>query len=70
MKKIINTIAFIFITLFATAQDKVVADNNDLMHENGKINVVIAVVLVILLGLFFYVYTLDKKISKLEKENK
>jgi CcmD family protein len=70
MKKIINTIAFIFITLFATAQDKVVADNNDLMHENGKINVVIAVVLVILLGLFFYVYTLDRKITKLEKENK
>lgn len=41
---------------------------NDLMHSNGKIYVVVAVVVTILLGLFFYVFNLDRKISKMEKE--
>ena len=40
----------------------------DLMHSNGKIYVVVAVVVTILLGLFFYVFNLDRKISKMEKE--
>lgn len=39
----------------------------DVMRSNGKIYVVVAVCLTILLGLFFYVYNVDRKISKLEK---
>ncbi|MBV9986451.1 MAG: CcmD family protein [Chitinophagaceae bacterium] len=39
----------------------------DFMHSNGRIYVVMAVVLAILIGLFIYVYSLDRKISKLEK---
>ncbi|MBS1666117.1 MAG: CcmD family protein [Bacteroidetes bacterium] len=42
----------------------------DAMRSNGKIYVVIAVLLIILFGLFLYVIRLDKKISRLEKENK
>ena len=41
----------------------------DAMRSNGKIYVVIAVVLTILLGLLLYLIRLDKKIGKLEKEN-
>lgn len=44
----------------------VVADNADLMRSNGKIYVVVAVVVTILLGLFLYVFNLDRKISKME----
>ena len=40
------------------------------MRANGKIYVVVAVVVTILLGLFLYLANLDKKISKLEKESK
>lgn len=40
------------------------------MRANGKIYVVVAVVVTILLGLFFYLVNLDKKISRLEKEAK
>ncbi len=40
------------------------------MQSNGKIYVVVAVVVTILLGLFFYVYNLDRKITRLEKANK
>ena len=39
----------------------------DEMRSNGKIYVVIAVILTILAGLILYVVRLDRKISKLEK---
>ena len=39
------------------------------MRSNGRIYVVVAVMLTILAGLILYVVRLDKKISKLEKEN-
>ena len=40
----------------------------DTMRSNGKIYVVVAVCLTILLGLFVYVFAIDRKISKLEKD--
>ena len=39
----------------------------DTMRENGKIYVVVAVILTILAGILLYLIRLDKKISKLEK---
>ena len=41
----------------------------DVMRSNGKIYVVVAVCLTILIGLFIYVFLIDRKISRLEKEN-
>jgi CcmD family protein len=40
------------------------------MRSNGKIYVVVTVVLIILIGLLLYLVRLDRKISKLEKEIK
>jgi hypothetical protein len=42
----------------------------DRFRADGKIYVVIAVVLIILAGLIVYVSRLDRKISRLEKEAK
>jgi CcmD family protein len=42
----------------------------DFMNSNGKIYVVMAVVIIIVLGLFLYLVNLDKKIKKLEKDSK
>ena len=39
----------------------------DVMRSNGKIYVVVAVCLTILIGLFIYVFLIDRKISRLEK---
>lgn len=50
----------------AFAQDK--PEMADVMRSNGKIYVVVAVCLLILFGLFFYVWTVDRKISKIEKQ--
>jgi hypothetical protein len=40
----------------------------DTMRSNGKIYTVVAVCLTILIGLFVYVFSIDRKISKIEKE--
>jgi CcmD family protein len=40
----------------------------DVMRSNGKIYVVVTVVIIILTGLIVYVVRLDRKISKLEKK--
>lgn len=45
-------------------------DNTDFMLSNGKIYVVVAVVVTIVTGIFIYLVNLDRKISKLEKEQK
>ena len=64
MKKLISMLTFIFLAFFANAQDVRMAD---IMKENGKIYVVIAVMLTILAGLVLYLIRLDRKISNLEK---
>ena len=53
-------------TCFAQAQQ---VDMADTMRSNGKIYVVVAVCLTILLGLFLYVYSVDRKISKIENRS-
>jgi len=41
----------------------------ELMRSDGRIYVVIAVILAILTGLILYLVRLDRKIAKMEKEN-
>lgn len=55
------------LTLSAAAQNNKVT-MADTMRSNGRIYVVVAVVLTILTGLILYVFRLDRKITKMEKE--
>ena len=64
MKKIISFLILSFCSLAIRAQDVEMAD---IMKSNGKIYVVIAVMLTILAGIILYLVRLDRKISKLEK---
>ncbi|MBA2499069.1 MAG: CcmD family protein [Chitinophagaceae bacterium] len=68
MKKFATSFVFCLLMLFTLAQDTAETEMADLMRSNGKIYVVIAVMLTILLGLIFYLVRLDKKISRLEKD--
>lgn len=52
------------------AQDKEVVEMADKMRADGKIYVVVAVILTILIGLILYLVRLDRKISKLEQSGK
>ena len=55
--------------MFQLLQAKVV-ENSSIMVQQGKIYIVMSVVTIILVGLFIYVATVDKKITALEKDSK
>ena len=59
--------SFFFLLLCSLANAQPGVDMADTMRSNGKIYVVLAVILTILFGLILYIVRLDRKISKLEK---
>jgi len=68
IKYLLMSFLMLMFFLITKAQDKV--EMADTMRSNGRIYVVVAVLVVILTGLFLYLVRLDRKISRLEKENK
>ena len=71
MKKLLSTISCLLLIVLAFAQ----SDSTGLnpvpptgLASDGKIWVVMAVCITILVGLFAYVISLDRKIRKLEKK--
>lgn len=64
VKRIAGVIALCILTMAANAED----GSSDVMRSNGKIYVVMAVVVTIVTGLFLYLLNLDRKISKIEKK--
>lgn len=71
MKKLLITGFILLPALWASAQDSTHVAGTDPvatgLRANGKIYVVLAVALTILIGLIIYLVSLDRKISKLEK---
>jgi len=45
-----------------------IASNEGIMVQSGKIYLVMTIVSIILIGLFIYVASIDKKITQLEKK--
>ena len=65
MDKLVKAFIALFIMAPAYGQEKVeMADN---LRSEGKIYVVVAIVLIVLAGLIFYLFLMDKKVKKLEK---
>ncbi|HEY0740036.1 MAG TPA: CcmD family protein [Chryseosolibacter sp.] len=68
MKRIISLIAFFtaFLTQQAAfAQDAEMADG---MRANGKIYVVVAIILIVLVGLIIYLFLTDRKLTRIERQ--
>ncbi len=61
--KLFLIFTLLLINFSAFSQEIEMADK---MRQEGKIYVVVAVVLVILIGIFFYLFRLDSKLNKLE----
>ena len=77
MSKLYSVFFFIYVMLISTAcfaQEGATTEGSGQMavgmRSSGKIYVVVAVVVTILLGMIIYLVNLDKKISRLEKEIK
>ena len=60
---------FSLISFVASAQASDI-EMADQFRADGKIYVVIAVVSVVLIGLFAYLFRLERKVTELEKRNK
>jgi len=69
-KRIFKSVALIFALLLSVigkAQDSSPA-MADVMRENGKIYVVVTVLVIIFVGMIVYLISIDKKASRLQKE--
>ena len=66
MKKTKYFLSLFFMLLVCTlyAQDQV--EMADRMRSEGKIYVVVGIILIVLSGLILYLFTLDRKVKKLE----
>lgn len=62
------SVLFILFTVIGKAE-ATQPEMADLMRSNGKIYVVVLVLATIFAGISWYLVRLDRKISKLEKEN-
>ena len=64
-----KTFALALIPVLAFSQDFAEeVEMADLMRSNGKIYVVVAVLLVIFIGLAIFLISIDRKVARLEKE--
>jgi hypothetical protein len=67
MKKPVSALSFLLLSILTFAQNGPV-EMADTMRSNGKIYVVLAVVLVIFAGLIIYLVSIDRKVRKMEKD--
>ncbi|MEJ2901793.1 MULTISPECIES: CcmD family protein [Pedobacter] len=68
MKKIIFALMLLLssVQLFAQSNDVEMADA---LRSNGKIYVVVICIVIILVGLLIYLFSLDKRLKKIEKKS-
>lgn len=67
IKKLLLSLLLIVFNLAVFAQEKNEVSMADQMRANGKIYVVVAVILTIFAGIIIYLIRLDRKMSRLEK---
>ena len=65
MKKYLYLLLVLTISKGANAQD---AEMADVMRSNGKIYVIVGIILIVLVGLIAYLFVLDRKITRLENK--
>jgi uncharacterized integral membrane protein len=66
MKKINFLLLLLLVSISCQAQNGM----EEYFFASGKIKVVIAIVVTVLVGLFFFLFALERRISKLEKNKK
>lgn len=69
-KKLSAFMVLCFMTVMGMAQNPNNVEMADKMRSEGKIYVVVGVVLIILLGMFAYLIAMDRKLNKLQEELK
>ena len=71
LKRTLFLILLNIIAIVLNAQDSTQkVEMADTMRSNGRIYVVVAVILIILIGLLLYIARLDRKINNMEKHSR
>lgn len=65
MRKYLYMFLLMLTSFGVDAQD---AEMADVMRSNGKIYVIVGIILIVLVGLIAYLFLLDRKITKLENK--
>lgn len=69
MKKILLSALMLFLsTFFAFAQPANDVEMADQMRSSGKIYVVIATIVIVFIGLAVYLFSIDQRLKKIERE--
>jgi uncharacterized integral membrane protein len=68
IKKLLFAFMLMLVSAITFAQNNGSVEMADTMRQNGKIYVVVAVILTIFTGIIIYLVRLDRKITKLERE--
>ena len=69
MKKLLVLIVLILSCITVFAQTSAQPEMADVMRSSGKIYVVIATIGIIFIGLAIYLFTIDRRLKKIEKGN-
>lgn len=68
MKRSIAVLIFLLSFVTAFAQQKQSVEMADAFRSSGKIYVVIATIVIIFIGLAIYLFSIDRRLKKIEKE--
>ncbi len=68
MKHFVAVITF-FTVMLSAVHTQAAAWYEETMYSSGKIYVVVAVVVVVLIGIFTYLILMDKRLKKLEEQH-
>ena len=60
------TALFLLVVMPASAQDGM----EEFFYQSGKIKVVVGVATIVMLGLIIYLWRLDNRVKRMEKQNK
>jgi len=69
MKRLFVLFCLLFCNIFAFAQQSSNVEMADVMRSSGKIYVVIGVICIVFIGLAIYLFTIDRRLKKIEKHN-
>lgn len=58
----------LFFTIQSQAQSTDTVEMADVLRNSGKIYVVVAVMSIVFMGVFFYLFSIDQRLKKIEKD--
>jgi CcmD family protein len=68
MKKLVLLTAMLLCFFMVQAQPGQDVEMADVMRSSGKIYVVIGTIVIVFVGLAFYLFSIDRRLKKIEKE--